>query len=68
MGVALKDSIFSVQVLQKIKQSKERTAYILMSRIIPPINRTYMLRPQTDENLIPQDAVSELGIYGVIIG
>lgn len=46
----------------------ERAAYILMRRIFPPISRSYMIRPG---NPIPNDVVdlvSELGIFGAVIG
>lgn len=46
----------------------ERSAYILMERISPPISRSYMIRPGGD--IPPQivDMVSELGLFGAIIG
>lgn len=52
----------------KMKDSRERTAWILMERINPPISTGYMIRP--GEVDIPEltDFVSELGIFGVVIG
>ena len=55
-------------MLSKIKQSEERSAYILMDRIEPPLNSALLIRAGTDGNFVPQDVVSELGIYGVVIG
>lgn len=51
-----------------LKDSRERTAWILMERIIPPLSRGYMLRPEGAD--VPElvDLVSELGIFGVVIG
>ncbi|XP_069676037.1 glutathione synthetase-like isoform X3 [Periplaneta americana] len=56
------------EVLQSMTDSSERTAWILMERIIPPIQKGYMIRPGGPS--IPKlvDLVSELGIFGVIIG
>ncbi|XP_022904636.1 glutathione synthetase-like isoform X3 [Onthophagus taurus] len=61
-GEEIKDAIL------KMKDSKERSAWILMERIHPPISSGYIVRPGGPE--VPEllDLVSELGIYGVIIG
>ncbi|XP_063218318.1 glutathione synthetase-like isoform X3 [Bacillus rossius redtenbacheri] len=54
--------------LLAMKDSKERTAWILMERINPPSQKGYVVRPGL-EGLPPlTDLVSELGIFGVIIG
>eukprot|EP00092_Neocalanus_flemingeri_P009940 GFUD01010718.1.p1 GENE.GFUD01010718.1~~GFUD01010718.1.p1 ORF type:complete len:482 (+),score=144.35 GFUD01010718.1:71-1516(+) len=53
--------------LEKIKDSEERNAYILMDRIQPPITTNYMVRPgQAKAQLV--DVISELGIFGYVIG
>lgn len=58
-----------LNVLGKIQNSKERSAYILMDRIAPPVQRNYMLRAGRGRAMYePVDVVSELGIYGVVIG
>lgn len=46
----------------------ERSAWILMERITPPVSKGYMIRP--GDQLPPKivDLVSELGIFGAIIG
>jgi Eukaryotic glutathione synthase, ATP binding domain. len=56
------------EVLQSMTNPKEQTAWILMERIIPPVEKGYMIRPDGLE--VPQmvDLVSELGIFGVVIG
>ena len=54
--------------LERIKDSEEREAWILMDRIIPPVQQNYMVRPLQDGPLTPVEVVSELGVYGVIIG
>ncbi|EEB12574.1 glutathione synthetase, putative [Pediculus humanus corporis] len=62
-GKEVKDKILSM------KNSEERMGWILMDRIFPPVQATYIIRPGTpvkhDET---QDIVSELGIFGCIIG
>lgn len=46
----------------------ERSAYILMDRIVPPLAKGYIIR--ADGPIVPEpvDLISELGIFGVIIG
>lgn len=60
-GVEIRDAVM------KMKDSKERSAWILMDRITPPVQANYMVRPG-QEVKEPIDLVSELGIFGVIIG
>ncbi|XP_055389606.1 glutathione synthetase-like isoform X1 [Condylostylus longicornis] len=51
------------------KMSKtERKAWILMDRILPPISKGYMIRPGGPIPPPIVDLVSELGIFGAIIG
>ncbi|KAL4235283.1 hypothetical protein ACF0H5_006921 [Mactra antiquata] len=52
--------------LQKIKDSDERNAYILMERIFPWPQKNYLLKEGKDPIL--RDVISELGIYGVYLG
>jgi hypothetical protein len=53
--------------LTKIRDTEERSAWILMERINPPLQRNYMVRPNLAEPIYT-DFVSELGIFGVVIG
>lgn len=53
--------------LEKMSSSKERCAWILMERIIPPVQRCYLIHPNQPDPIFT-DVVSELGIFGVIIG
>ncbi|XP_054727084.1 glutathione synthetase-like isoform X2 [Anastrepha obliqua] len=46
----------------------ERAAWILMDLIQPPISKGYMIRPEGKSPPEVVDLVSELGIFGVIIG
>lgn len=54
--------------LMRMRNSKERAAYILMERINPPIVSGYVVRPSAPVPPPVVDLVSELGIFGVIIG
>jgi len=56
-----------VPFLSKLKDSDERNAYILMDRINPPITTNYVVRPgKGGAEMV--DVISELGIFGYIIG
>lgn len=46
----------------------ERSAWILMERIFPPISKGYMIRPNGPSPPPLVDLVSELGIFGAVIG
>ena len=52
--------------LENIKDSDERNAFILMDRIQPPVTTNYMVRPGQNAKLV--DVISELGIFGYVIG
>ncbi|OXU23570.1 hypothetical protein TSAR_006175 [Trichomalopsis sarcophagae] len=52
--------------LEAMGNSKERTAWILMDRIHPPLQKNYLIRAGS-ESVSLQDFVSELGIYGIIL-
>lgn len=56
------------KALELMKDKPERTAWILMDRIHPPLQRNYQIRPGSSTDTEIKDVVSELGIYGVIIG
>nr|XP_019553434.2 glutathione synthetase-like isoform X2 [Aedes albopictus] len=53
--------------LEKMNED-ERSAWILMERIFPPLSRGYMVRPEGKMPPGIVDLVSELGIFGAIIG
>lgn len=49
-------------------KSKDRTAFILMNRIRPPVQNNFIIKPG-DSDLPPTlDVISELGVFGVVIG
>lgn len=49
--------------------SNEKDAWILMERIFPPFQKSYILRAgTTNKPNEMHDVVSELGIYGVALG
>lgn len=53
-------------VLKACKNPHELSAYILMDRIVPPVLKNYLVKP--GHRAVLADVVSELGIYGVILG
>jgi len=54
-----------VNALQTMSPT-ERSAYIIMDRIVPPVKKTWVMNKLGECSEI--NAVSELGIYGVFIG
>ncbi|XP_045540397.1 glutathione synthetase-like isoform X1 [Papilio machaon] len=56
------------EALLRMRHSRERAAYILMERILPPLVSGYVVRPGAPVPPPLCDLVSELGIFGVIIG
>ncbi|XP_075158568.1 glutathione synthetase-like isoform X1 [Haematobia irritans] len=54
-------------VLRKMSRV-ERSAWILMDLIKPPVSKGYMIRPGGQMPPPIVDVVSELGIFGVVIG
>lgn len=53
------------QVLERIKDSPERTSYILMDKIEPQPAVNYLLRARSP--LKASKCISELGIFGVYV-
>ncbi|XP_054029644.1 glutathione synthetase [Dryobates pubescens] len=53
------------QVLEKIRDSPERTSYILMDKIKPQPALNYLLRAHSPLQL--SECISELGIFGVYV-
>lgn len=53
------------EVLEKIKDSPERTSYILMDKIRPQPALNYLLRAHSP--LKVSQCISELGIFGVYV-
>lgn len=54
------------EFLEKIKDSNERSAYIIMERIFPLVQKNYLIK--MGEELFLRNVVNEIGIYGVFIG
>lgn len=54
------------QAFESMERQKERSAWILMEKIEPPVQSNYLVRADSEIECV--DIVSELGIYGVIIG
>ncbi|XP_034118156.1 glutathione synthetase isoform X1 [Drosophila albomicans] len=64
------NNVYGVDIPDALKRMTrvERSAWILMDLIHPPLSQGYMVRPGSE--MPPQivDMVSELGIFGVVIG
>ncbi|XP_072762521.1 glutathione synthetase [Anoplolepis gracilipes] len=58
--------------LSSMRDSPNRTAWILMDRIYPPLQKNYLIRaveePSLKDDFDLSEVISELGVYGVIIG
>ncbi|XP_052899942.1 glutathione synthetase-like isoform X2 [Anopheles moucheti] len=57
-----------IPVALKAMSNDERSAWILMERIFPPLSNGYMIRPNGPSPPTLVELVSELGIFGTIIG
>uniref|UniRef100_UPI0037E7610E glutathione synthetase n=1 Tax=Semicossyphus pulcher TaxID=241346 RepID=UPI0037E7610E len=53
------------QVLEEVKESTERTAYILMDKIHPAPVQNYLMR--RDAPLVISNCLSELGVFGAYV-
>lgn len=64
------NNVYGQDIPAKLKEMSvmERSSWILMERIFPPISRNYMIRPGQETSPTIVDLVSELGIFGAIIG
>lgn len=57
------------EALLGMKDTKERSAWILMERIQPPITSGYVIRKDSGKDIPDKiDLISELGVFGVVIG
>ncbi|XP_063988879.1 glutathione synthetase-like [Diachasmimorpha longicaudata] len=55
-------------LLESMKSPQERLAWILMDKIHPPPQLNYIVRAGSSDSLQLKRVISELGIFGVIIG
>lgn len=64
------NNIYGIDIPDKLKAmtEEERSSYIIMDRIFPPISKSYMLRPNGKNPPDIVSLVSELGIFGAVIG
>ena len=53
-----------VEMLQKLTDPIERSQYILMERIRPPVARNFIVQPGS-ATPVDSDTVTELGVFGV---
>uniref|UniRef100_A0A182W4L8 Glutathione synthetase n=1 Tax=Anopheles minimus TaxID=112268 RepID=A0A182W4L8_9DIPT len=64
------NNVYGADIPAALKEmsSDERSAWILMERIFPPLSNGYMIRPNGPSPPPLVQLVSELGIFGTIIG
>ncbi|XP_022223462.1 glutathione synthetase, chloroplastic isoform X3 [Drosophila obscura] len=64
------NNVYGVDIPEALKRMSrvERSAWILMDLIHPPLTKGYMVRPGAEMPPTIVDMVSELGIFGVVIG
>lgn len=53
-------------LLTDLKDDKLRAGYVLMEKIYPWVQKNYLIK--TGESIDLREVVSEIGIYGTIIG
>ncbi|XP_078040878.1 uncharacterized protein LOC144472062 isoform X1 [Augochlora pura] len=51
--------------LESVKYKQDRVAWVLMDKIYPPVHKNYMIRPEINAIIKPQELVSELGIFAL---
>lgn len=61
--------VLFLKKLMSCMNSKERSAWILMDKINPPVQQNYLIRPNQsyEKNSTLCDVVSEIGIFGTIL-
>lgn len=57
-----------VSVLEKLKENKERLAWILMDQMFPSAQKNYFIRAKSEFDYNAINSVCELGIFSVVIG
>ncbi|KAH8396104.1 hypothetical protein KR222_003470 [Zaprionus bogoriensis] len=64
------NNVYGLDIPDALKRMSrvERSAWILMDLIHPPLSQGYMVRPGSEMPPKIVDMVSELGIFGVVIG
>lgn len=55
-----------VKTLTETVDVKERSKFILMDKIQPPINQNYIVRAELAEPILA-DVLSEIGCFGILI-
>lgn len=64
------NNVFGAEIPAVLKNMSvtERSAWVLMEQIVPPRTRGFIIRPNQPIPKEQTDLVSELGIFGVVIG
>jgi len=63
-------NLYGVNISNALKTMsvQERSTYILMEKITPAITKNYLIRPNTTTQTTLMETVSELGIFGYLLG
>ena len=62
-------NIFGEDIVKTLKDTtnvKERSKYILMDKIQPPVTKNYIVRAELPKQVLA-DVISELGFFGILI-
>ena len=62
-------NIFGEDIVKTLKNTtnvKERSKYILMDKIQPPVTKNYIVRAELPKPVLA-DVISELGFFGILI-
>ena len=55
-----------MKTLKNTTNVKERSKYILMDKIQPPVTKNYIVRAELPKPVLA-DVISELGFFGILI-
>ena len=55
-----------MKTLKNTTNVKERSKYILMDKIQPPVTKNYIVRAELPKPVLT-DVISELGFFGILI-
>lgn len=62
----LGNNIYGDDIVKTLADAKERSKYILMDKIQPPVARNFIVRSELPQPVLA-DVISEIGFYGILI-
>ncbi|XP_015770551.1 PREDICTED: glutathione synthetase-like isoform X2 [Acropora digitifera] len=60
------NNIYGDDIVKTLADAKERSKYILMDKIQPPVARNFIVRSELPQPVLA-DVISEIGFYGILI-